>query len=122
GDLGFLHEGDLYVTGRLKDLIILCGRNLYPHDLERTAERSPPALQPGSAAAFSVDEAGLERRVVAAEAVPRRRPDVGTVAEAVRQAVAEEHEADLSAFVLLKPGGLPRTSSGKTQRRACRGA
>jgi acyl-CoA synthetase (AMP-forming)/AMP-acid ligase II/acyl carrier protein len=122
GDLGFVHDGEVYITGRLKDLIILCGRNLYPQDLERTAERSHPDLQPGCGAAFSVDEGGQERLVIAYEWIPRRQPDVGTVAEAVRRGVAEEHEAELYAFVLLKPGGIPKTSSGKIQRRACRGA
>jgi acyl-CoA synthetase (AMP-forming)/AMP-acid ligase II len=122
GDLGFLDERELFITGRLKDLIILCGRNLYPHDLERTAERSHPDLQPGGAAAFSIEEEGEERLVIASEAKPRRHPEVSLVAESVRQAVLEEHQADLYAFVLLKPGGIPRTSSGKIQRLACRSA
>jgi acyl-CoA synthetase (AMP-forming)/AMP-acid ligase II/acyl carrier protein len=122
GDLGFVHDGEVFITGRLKDLIILCGRNLYPQDLERTAERSHPDLQPGCGAAFSVDEGGQERLVIAYEWIPRRQPDVGTVAEAGRRCVAEEHEAELYAFVLLKPGGIPKTSSGKVQRRACRSA
>jgi acyl-CoA synthetase (AMP-forming)/AMP-acid ligase II/acyl carrier protein len=122
GDLGFLDEGELFITGRLKDLIILCGRNLYPQDLERTAERSHPDLQPGCGAAFSIEEDGQERLVIACEAMPRRHPEVDQVAEAVRQAVIEEHEADLYAFVLLKPSGIPRTSSGKIQRHVCRSA
>jgi acyl-CoA synthetase (AMP-forming)/AMP-acid ligase II/acyl carrier protein len=122
GDLGFLHEDEIFITGRLKDLIILCGRNLYPQDLERTAEQSHPELQPGCGAAFSVDEGGQERLVIAYESIPRRRPDLGTIAEAVRRAIQAEHEAELYAFVLLKPGGVPKTSSGKIQRRACRSA
>jgi acyl-CoA synthetase (AMP-forming)/AMP-acid ligase II/acyl carrier protein len=122
GDLGFLNEGELFITGRLKDLIILCGRNLYPQDLEATAERSHPELNPGCGAAFSVESDGQERLVIAYEAIPRRQPDVGAVAEAVRQAVAQEHEAEMHAFVLLKFGGMPRTSSGKVQRHACRAA
>ncbi|HMF10210.1 MAG TPA: AMP-binding protein, partial [Thermoanaerobaculia bacterium] len=122
GDLGFLHNAELYITGRLKDLIILRGRNLYPQDLERTAEVSHPDLQPGAGAAFAIEEDGCGRLVIAAEVFPRRRPDVATVAEAVRRAVADEHEAELYSFVLLQPGGLPKTSSGKVQRRACRQA
>ncbi|HEY7424335.1 MAG TPA: AMP-binding protein, partial [Gemmataceae bacterium] len=122
GDLGFLHEGELYVTGRLKDLIILCGRNLYPQDLERIAERSHPDLNPGCGAAFAIESDGQERLVLVYEAIPRRQPDVAAVAEAVRRAVAEEHEAELHAFVLLKFGGMPKTSSGKIQRQACRSA
>jgi acyl-CoA synthetase (AMP-forming)/AMP-acid ligase II len=122
GDLGFLREGELFLTGRLKDLIILRGRNLYPQDLELTAERSHPDLQPGCGAAFAIEEGGQERLVLAFEAAPRRQTDVAAVAEAVRQAVADEHEADLHAFALLRPGGIPRTSSGKVRRRDCRSA
>jgi acyl-CoA synthetase (AMP-forming)/AMP-acid ligase II len=122
GDLGFLRDGELFLTGRLKDLIILRGRNLYPQDLEWTAERNHPDLQPGCGAAFAVEENGQERLVLAFEAVPRRQPDVAAVAEAVRRAVADEHEADLHAFALLRPGGIPRTSSGKVRRRDCRSA
>jgi acyl-CoA synthetase (AMP-forming)/AMP-acid ligase II/acyl carrier protein len=120
GDLGFVHDGELFITGRLKDLIILRGRNLYPHDLERTAERSHPDLQPGAGAAFAVEEDGQESLVIAYEAIPRRQPDPAGVGEAVRRAVADEHDADLHTFVLLKPGGLPKTSSGKIQRSECR--
>jgi acyl-CoA synthetase (AMP-forming)/AMP-acid ligase II len=122
GDLGLLHEEELFITGRLKDLIILCGRNLYPQDLERTAERSHRDLNPGCGAAFSVECDGQERLVIAYEVIPRRQPDVRAVAQAVRRAVAEEHEAELHAFVLLKLGGMPKTSSGKIQRHACRNA
>jgi acyl-CoA synthetase (AMP-forming)/AMP-acid ligase II len=122
GDLGFLRDGELFLTGRLKDLIILRGRNLYPQDLEWTAERSHPDLQPGCGAAFAVEEGGQERLVLAYEAAPQRQPDVAAVAEAVRRAVADEHEADLHAFALLRPGGVPRTSSGKVRRRDCRSA
>jgi acyl-CoA synthetase (AMP-forming)/AMP-acid ligase II/acyl carrier protein len=122
GDLGFCSAGELFVTGRLKDLIILRGRNLYPQDLERTTERSHADLNPGSGAAFSIDVDGQERLVIAYELIPRRQPDVTAIAEAVRRAVAEEHEAELHAFVLLKLGGMPKTSSAKIQRHACRDA
>jgi acyl-CoA synthetase (AMP-forming)/AMP-acid ligase II len=122
GDLGFVRDGELFITGRLKDLIILHGRNLYPQDLEWTAERSHPDLQPGCGAAFSVEEDDQERLVIAYEFAPRRRPDVAAVAGAVRRAIADEHGADLHALVLLRPGGVPRTSSGKVRRRDCRAA
>jgi amino acid adenylation domain-containing protein len=121
GDLGFLHGGELYVTGRLKDLIIVHGRNLYPQDIELTAERSHPALRPASGAAFGVDEGGEERVVVVHEVErSQRHVDVQQVANAVRDAAAREHDIRVHAFVLVKPGSIPRTSSGKIRRRACR--
>ncbi len=120
GDLGFLHDGELFVTGRLKDLIILYGRNLYPQDIERTAERSHPALRLTGAAAFSVEVDDEERLVVVQELEFRQKPNVEEVAAAIRQAVAEEHEVQVYAIVLIEPGSIPKTSSGKIQRRACR--
>jgi acyl-CoA synthetase (AMP-forming)/AMP-acid ligase II len=89
GDLGFLRAGELFVTGRLKDLIILRGRNHYPQDLELTAEESHPALRPGCGAAFSAEVAGEERLVVVHELERRREGEAGAAMEAVRQAVAE---------------------------------
>ncbi|HSS52737.1 MAG TPA: amino acid adenylation domain-containing protein, partial [Thermoanaerobaculia bacterium] len=116
GDLGFVAEGELYVTGRLKDLVILRGRNHYPQDLERTAEGSHPDLRPGNAAAFAVETGGEERLVIALEAQRRRRNGFEEVAEAVRRAVAAEHEVMVWEVVLLRAGTLPKTSSGKVQR------
>src|SRR5215203_1005044 len=120
GDLGFLAGGELYVTGRLKDLIILRGRNLYPQDVELTAERAHPELRPGGGAAFSVEIEGEERLVVVHEVERRRRNGVEKIAEAVRQAVAAEHEVQVYEVVLIRQGALPKTSSGKVQRRLCR--
>jgi amino acid adenylation domain-containing protein len=123
GDLGFLRDGELFVTGRLKDLIIIRGRNHYPQDLELTAERAHPDLRAGNAAAFAVDVEGEERLILALEVERRVRGDreiLAEVAEAVRRAVAEEHEVQVAEVVLLKPGSLPKTSSGKVQRHACR--
>ncbi|HEX7186575.1 MAG TPA: amino acid adenylation domain-containing protein, partial [Thermoanaerobaculia bacterium] len=123
GDLGFLHEGELFITGRIKDLIILRGRNLYPQDVELAAERSHPALRTGGGAAFSVEATGEERLVIVHE-VERHAADregsAEEIAAAVRQAVAEEHEAAVHEVVLVVPGGVPKTTSGKVQRRACR--
>jgi len=119
GDLGFLHEGELFVTGRLKDLIILRGRNLYPQDLELTAEQSHPALRAGGGAAFSVDARGEESVVVVHE-VERRAGELGAIADAVRRAVAEEHGVRVADVVLLRAGTIPKTSSGKIRRGECR--
>jgi len=123
GDLGFLRDGELFVTGRLKDLIILRGRNHYPQDLELTAERSAPGLAAGANAAFSVEVEGEERLVVTQEVAPRARLDaagLALAAAAVRRAIAEEHEAQVWEVLLLKAGTVPKTSSGKIQRRATR--
>lgn len=122
GDLGFLHNGDLLITGRAKDLIIIRGRNLYPQDIELTVERSHPALRAGSGAAFSVEVGNQERLVVVQEVEFRQQPDIEEVAGAVRQAVAEAHEVQVFTVVLIKPGSILKTSSGKIQRRACRAA
>jgi len=134
GDLGFLRDGELFVTGRRKDLIILRGRNHHPQDLELTTERAHPSLQPGGAAAFSVDSGTEERLILALEIVRDRSVPVRVrregggqalaeeVAAAVRRAVAAEHEVSVHEVVLLAPGALPRTSSGKVRRSACRAA
>ena len=120
GDLGFLAAGELYVTGRLKDLIILRGRNHYPQDVELTAEGAHPDLHAGGGAAFAVETGGEERLVVVHEVARRRRDGVEEIAEAVRRAVAAEHEVQVHEVVLIRQGGLPKTSSGKVQRRLCR--
>ena len=129
GDLGFLAGGDLFVTGRLKDLIIIRGRNLYPQDIERTAERAHAALCRDSSAAFSIGDgptptaAGGEEGIAVVCEVSRERLarlDVDEVVAALRQAIAEEHEVDPDAIVLVRPLTIPKTSSGKIQRRACR--
>jgi acyl-CoA synthetase (AMP-forming)/AMP-acid ligase II/acyl carrier protein len=122
GDLGFQWGGELYVTGRLKDLIILRGRNHYPQDLELAVERSHPGLRPGCGAAFSVEREGEERLVVVQEVGARREGDVEEMADAVFRQVFEEHEVRLDELVLVEPGTIPKTSSGKIRRAACRAA
>ncbi|HYN21193.1 MAG TPA: AMP-binding protein, partial [Thermoanaerobaculia bacterium] len=123
GDLGILGEdGELFVTGRLKDLIVVRGRNLYPHDLERTAELSHPALRPGGGAAFSVEAEGEERLVIVHELERRREDEGGEAAEAIRAAVLREQEISPWDVVLIRAGTLPKTSSGKVRRSACREA
>ncbi|MGH8000645.1 MAG: amino acid adenylation domain-containing protein, partial [Brasilonema sp.] len=118
GDLGFLHDGELFITGRAKDLIIIRGRNLYPQDIELTAERSHLSLRSGSGAAFSVEVENEEQLVVVQELEFRAKPDFEEVIAAIRQAVVEEHEVQVYAVLLIKPGTIPKTSSGKIQRRA----
>lgn len=124
GDLGFKHDGELYVTGRLKDVIIIRGRNHYPQDIEQSAEAAHPALLMG--AAFALENAGLEvggaERLVLVNQVDRqyRDTDWDQVVQAIRRSVVEHHEIDPYAIVLIRQTSLPITSSGKVQRSLCR--
>ncbi len=121
GDLGFLKERELVVTGRLKDLIIIRGRNHYPQDIEQTVELACPLLRPGRGAAFSIEAAGQERLVVVYEVTRHYRDlNLDEVIRGIRQAVAERHEVQVYAVTLLRPGSIPSTSSGKIQRHLCR--
>ena len=120
GDLGFVRGGELFVTGRIKDLVIVRGRNHYPQDIEATAERSNPVLRPGCGAAFTVPDGDQERLVVVHEVTRQAEAiDVAEVARAVRGAVTTEHQVRVHTVVLLPPGGIPKTSSGKIQRGLC---
>jgi acyl-CoA synthetase (AMP-forming)/AMP-acid ligase II/acyl carrier protein len=121
GDLGFVREGELFITGRLKDLIIIRGLNHYPQDIEATVEGSHQALRPGAGAAFSVDVGGDERLVIVQE-VDRvhRHGAMDDVFAAIRRAVTEEHEVEPWAIVLIRPATVRKTSSGKIQRLASR--
>ena len=118
-------KGDhLYVTGRLKDLIIIRGQNHYPQDIERTSEQSHPALrQPGYCAAFAID-AGHEERLVVVQEVERQHRTLETesLIGTIRQAISETHELQAYEVVLVQAGTLPKTSSGKIQRQACKAA
>ena len=122
GDLGFVNGGEVFITGRLKDLIIIRGANHYPQDIEWTVERSHPAFRPGCGAAFSVESESGEQLVVAFELVREslRATDYSELAQIARQAVSAEHDLHLHTLVLLKTGSVPRTTSGKIQRRQCR--
>ncbi|RKG69030.1 LLM class flavin-dependent oxidoreductase [Corallococcus sp. CA054B] len=121
GDLAFLSPGgELFISGRLKDLLIVRGRNLYPHDLELTAERAHPAVRPGCSAAFAVEVGGEERLVLVCEVDVRDGFDDTAVLAALRGALADEHQVHAHSVVLLQARSIPKTSSGKIQRRACR--
>lgn len=120
GDLGFKKDGELYVTGRLKDLIIIRGVNRYPQDIELTVERSNDRLQSGAVGAFAVDMHGRERLIVVAEVERSRHKEWGDVISAIRRNVAAEHEIPPDGVVLVRFGSIPKTSSGKIQRHACR--
>jgi len=149
GDLGFVHEGELFVTGRIKDLIIIRGRNHYPQDIERTIEACHPSLRQGCSASFSVEVGGEERLVVVAEVERRHQPDRSQptpgnaqameermdhfelapaplnqkdVLDLIRQAVADQFEVMVHDVVLIKATTIPKTSSGKIQRQSCRAA
>jgi acyl transferase domain-containing protein/acyl-CoA synthetase (AMP-forming)/AMP-acid ligase II/acyl carrier protein/SAM-dependent methyltransferase len=121
GDLGFMVDEELYVCGRLSDLIILRGRNYYPQDIERAVDECHPALRPGCGAAFVVEAEGEQRLVVLHE-VDRgnRDADLDELIATVRERVAEQCELQVDAVVLLKTASIPKTSSGKIQRGECR--
>jgi acyl-CoA synthetase (AMP-forming)/AMP-acid ligase II len=132
GDLGLVRDGELFITGRIKDLIIVAGRNHYPQDIEATAETCHSTLHSGCAAAFPIEVDGSERLAVAVEldrSLARLLghgesgtddPQLKTVMASVRYAVAQDHGVQVSKVILLGPGGIPRTSSGKVRRHACR--
>ncbi|MBX3424069.1 MAG: aminotransferase class I/II-fold pyridoxal phosphate-dependent enzyme [Pirellulales bacterium] len=120
GDLGFLRKGELFVTGRLKDLIILRGVNYYPQDIEQSVQAAHEAIAPGVGAAFAVGPEGAERLVVVNETIRRRDLNFAEIIAAVRKQVSRDHEQSVAAVVLLKAGSIPKTSSGKIQRHACK--
>ncbi len=117
GDLGFMHDGQLYVCGRLKELIILGGRNLFPQDIEATVEETAPSLRKGCCVAFAFEHDGAERLVIAAEhdgALPDE------IARAIKHAVMQQHQAAVFDVLVVEKGAIPKTSSGKLERYACR--
>jgi acyl-CoA synthetase (AMP-forming)/AMP-acid ligase II len=130
GDLGFMKEGELFVTGRLKDLIIVNGRNHYPDDIERTVEAASPAVRPSCTAAFSIEVQNEERVVLVAEI---NRTDLRLWKEqahdnsllpqtfrTIQGALSEQHDLGIYSLVFIRPGTIPKTSSGKIQRGVCR--
>ena len=122
GDLGFFDNGELFVTGRLKDLIIIRGRNHYPQDIEHAVAEATPLVRAGSIAAFAVEIEGRERVVVVAELERGRREphEIANAFEAIRKRLAMEQEVAVEAIVCVRPNSIPKTSSGKIQRHACK--
>jgi acyl-CoA synthetase (AMP-forming)/AMP-acid ligase II len=140
GDLGFMHQDELFITSRLKDVMIIRARTHYPQDIEATVEQCHPALRPHGGAAFAVEMYGEERLVVVQEVERRvyrqtgccvdltlsgsestpQACDIATIVGDIRQLVAEKHDVQVSAVVLLRPGSIPKTSSGKIRRQTCR--
>jgi 8-amino-7-oxononanoate synthase len=125
GDLGFMQDGELFVTGRIKDLIIVRGVNHYPQDIEATVERSHEQLRPSACAAFTIEIEGRERLVIVAEVERgrhRSKESFEPIFDAIRRNVSAEHELPVDAIALIKAGSIPKTSSGKIQRHASRNA
>lgn len=137
GDLGFIEDGELFVTGRLKDIIIINGRNHYPQDIEQTVEASNSIIRPRGTASFSVEIEGEERLIVLAEIdrrywdlnrtsklnseeVQKNINEVKELIQLIRREVYKNHDLQPYKILLLKPSSLPKTSSGKIQRHACR--
>lgn len=121
GDLGFLHQEELFITGRLHDVMVFWGINHYPHHIEQTVQTCHPAFRQNGTAAFAAPLHGQERLIIVQEIERRDRNQLQAkgVIETVRRKVFQEHFVDVAALLLLKPGRLPRTPSGKIQRRTC---
>jgi acyl-CoA synthetase (AMP-forming)/AMP-acid ligase II len=120
GDLGCIDStGELHIVGRIKDIIIIRGINHYPHDIESTVASSHPALRPNCTAAFSAADSHGDEQLVVVQEVERGQRETATTAElvaAIRGAVANEHDVTLRTIVLIEPGTIPKTTSGKIQR------
>eukprot|EP00297_Palpitomonas_bilix_P002280 CAMPEP_0113905466 /NCGR_PEP_ID=MMETSP0780_2-20120614/24034_1 /TAXON_ID=652834 /ORGANISM="Palpitomonas bilix" /LENGTH=791 /DNA_ID=CAMNT_0000899611 /DNA_START=71 /DNA_END=2448 /DNA_ORIENTATION=- /assembly_acc=CAM_ASM_000599 len=120
GDLGFVHDSELYISGRIKDLIIIRGRNHYPQDIEKTIEQSHAELRPGCLAAFSIEKNNEEHLALVAELrdeVKLDKIDVASFLKSIRSAVSQNHTVHLHTIALIKSRKIPKTTSGKIRRR-----
>jgi thioester reductase-like protein len=120
GDLGFMHEGELFITGRAKDLIVIRGKNHYAPDIERTVEAAHPGIRPLGVAAFGAELDGEERLALVAEIAPSSADALADILSAVRTAVAHHHGVQVHGIGLVSQGGIPRAPNGKVLRFACR--
>lgn len=120
GDLGFMHDGSLFITGRIKDVIILHGQNIYPQDIEGTVERTFSFVSPGACAAFALVEDSGDRLVLLVEIPKGRYPEANDIMDQIREAVWAEHLLSVYAVVLLPRSAIPKTTSGKVRRFKCR--
>jgi acyl-CoA synthetase (AMP-forming)/AMP-acid ligase II/acyl carrier protein len=122
GDLGFMQDGNLFITGRMKDLIIINGANHYPQDIELSVEESHPALRKGQGAAFSVDKNAAESLVIVYEMYSEyeKNGSRDEIFDAIIKAVSRHHGIPVHTIVLVKPSSIPKTSSGKVRRSECR--
>jgi len=120
GDLGFWDDGELYVTGRLKDMLIIKGRNYYPQDIEWTVTNCDPSLSGEAGAAFSVEVSNEERLVLVQEVNHRKATDLNHLVGKIRLAIAREHELEVSGITFIKAGSLHKTTSGKIERHTCK--
>lgn len=121
GDLGFIDEDQVFVTGRMKNMMIIRGMNIYPHDVEATVQRAHPALSVGSGAAFSVELNNKEQLVIVQEVERtfRKKINPQEVSGIIRKEIAINHGLQVFALLLLAPGNVPKTSSGKVQHHIC---
>jgi acyl-CoA synthetase (AMP-forming)/AMP-acid ligase II len=116
-----VRAGELFVTGRIKNVIVVRGRNYYPQDIEATVQAVHPGLRPGGGAAFEVREPDTPRLVIVQEVERRcRQLDVAQLLGDIRQAVSEQHDLQVDDIQLLEFGSIPRTTSGKVQHHLCR--
>ncbi len=119
GDLGFFYDKELFITGRIKDLIIIRGVNHYPNDIEFSIQNSIPELRQNGGAAFPITDNNTEKLVVVQEIerTAMKNTDHGAIIDKIREIIAEEHELDVHSISLVRPGSIPITSSGKIKHR-----